>query len=143
MARRFERFIQERKYPRKQFSGTSRAYVGSQSSNDLQDSVLRMRETGLKASSCNCRIRSVNAYLRWTGSALHVPNRERRGIRPGHVLSEASRQLCALETSRIPRAPERNLESTGRTGLRSHFSNVTLPDGCLATCKSHWSSWEQ
>jgi hypothetical protein len=35
---------------------------------------MRMREKGLKPSGCNCRIRAVNAYLKWSGSALGVPN---------------------------------------------------------------------
>ena len=31
-----------------------------------------MRERSLKASSCNNRIRAVNAYLKWSGSSLTV-----------------------------------------------------------------------
>ena len=39
----------------------------------LKDFVFRMREKGLKATACNCRIRAVNAYLKWAGSSLRVP----------------------------------------------------------------------
>jgi integrase/recombinase XerD len=36
---------------------------------DLKDTVLRMREAGLKETGCNAVIRAVNAYLHWnTGS---------------------------------------------------------------------------
>jgi integrase/recombinase XerD len=41
--------------------------------DDLKAVVLRMREAGLKASSVNCRLRSINAYLKWSGSTLKVP----------------------------------------------------------------------
>jgi integrase/recombinase XerD len=39
----------------------------------LKDCVVRMREKGLKARSCNSYICAVNSYLNWTGSALKVP----------------------------------------------------------------------
>lgn len=81
MARLFERFIQERKYLQNVTPKTIEWHeqslrwlkVEQPTEDDLRDFVMRMREGGLKASSCNCRIRSVNAYLRWTGSSLHVP----------------------------------------------------------------------
>jgi integrase/recombinase XerD len=38
----------------------------------LKSFVIRMREKGLKASSCNNRIRAVNAYLQWSESDLRV-----------------------------------------------------------------------
>ena len=34
---------------------------------------MRMREQGLKATGCNCRIRAINAYLKWAGSPHHIP----------------------------------------------------------------------
>jgi integrase/recombinase XerD len=34
----------------------------------LKDMVIRMRETGLKATGCNAAIRAINCYLRWSGS---------------------------------------------------------------------------
>ena len=35
--------------------------------------MLPMRERGLKATGCNNRIRAVNAFLKWSGSQLKVP----------------------------------------------------------------------
>jgi hypothetical protein len=32
-----------------------------------------MRDAGLKPVSVNCRIRAINSYLKWSGSALKVP----------------------------------------------------------------------
>jgi integrase/recombinase XerD len=32
-----------------------------------------MREKGLKATGCNAAIRAINAYLKWSGSPLKVP----------------------------------------------------------------------
>ena len=45
----------------------------SPSQDELKDTVLRMREKGLKATGCNSAIRSINAYLKWSGSPLKVP----------------------------------------------------------------------
>jgi integrase/recombinase XerD len=43
------------------------------SESTLKDMVLKMREAGLKPSSVNCRLRSINAYLKWTGCSINVP----------------------------------------------------------------------
>jgi hypothetical protein len=72
MGRLFERFLNERKYLRNVTPKTIEWHTQSlhwldveqPTEDDLRGFVLRMREAGLKASSCNCRIRSVNAYLR-------------------------------------------------------------------------------
>jgi integrase/recombinase XerD len=40
--------------------------------DDLKDAVVRMREKGLKATGCNSAIRSINAYLKWSGSSLKI-----------------------------------------------------------------------
>jgi integrase/recombinase XerD len=81
MAQLFNRFIQERRYLKNVSSRTvewheqSLKWLGVEqpTETDLRDFVLRMRTAGLKASSVNCRIRSVNAYLAWSGSSLRVP----------------------------------------------------------------------
>jgi integrase/recombinase XerD len=81
MAQLFERFIRERKYLKNVSPRTIEWHEQSQkwlaveqpTETDLQDFVMRMRAAGLKASSINCRIRSVNAYLNWSGSPLRVP----------------------------------------------------------------------
>ncbi len=71
--KRFEQFIRERQYlcnvsPRTiDWHSQSLKWLGIEEPNedDLKAAVLRMREAGLKASSVNCRIRSINAYLHW------------------------------------------------------------------------------
>jgi len=76
----FEQFIRERKYlqnvsPRTvEWYGESFKWLDNPNPNktDLKAFVIRMRENGLKASSCNNRIRAVNAYLQWLESDLRV-----------------------------------------------------------------------
>jgi len=80
MGQLFERFIQERRYlknvsPRTiEWHEQSLHWLGVEgpSEEELRGFVLRMREAGLNATSVNCRIGSVNAYLRWAGSPLRV-----------------------------------------------------------------------
>jgi hypothetical protein len=50
----FEQFIKERENN------------PNPSPSDLKSFVIRMRQNGLKPSSCNNRIRAVNAYLQWS-----------------------------------------------------------------------------
>ena len=81
MPQLFDRFVQERRYlknvsPRTvEWHEQSLKWLGVEqpTETDLRDFVLRMRAAGLKASSVNCRIRSANAYLNWSGSPLRVP----------------------------------------------------------------------
>jgi integrase/recombinase XerD len=69
----FEQFIQEKKYLANVSPATCEWYKQSlrwllSPSPDepaLKDFVMRMRATGLTASSCNCHIRAVNSYLHW------------------------------------------------------------------------------
>ena len=76
----FEEFIREREYLQNVSHRTIEWYresfkwlaEPSPSQADLNSFVIRMREAGLKASSCNNRIRAVNSYLKWTGSLLKV-----------------------------------------------------------------------
>src|SRR5258705_12457212 len=35
--------------------------------------VMQMRDKGLKPTTCNCRLRAINAYLRWSGPPLKAP----------------------------------------------------------------------
>jgi len=80
MAPLFDRFIQERKYIGNVSPHTidwhrrSLAWLQAErpTDADLRSFVVRMREAGLRAVSCNSRIGSVNAYLKWTGSPLRV-----------------------------------------------------------------------
>ena len=76
----FEQFIKERTYLTNVSSRTIEWYRQSfkwldnpnPTEADLKEFVIRMREGGLKPSSCNNRIRAVNAYLKWAGSSLKV-----------------------------------------------------------------------
>lgn len=41
--------------------------------DDIKNLIVRMRQSGLKASSVNCRLRSIQAYLRWSDSHVICP----------------------------------------------------------------------
>ncbi len=77
----FEQFIKERQYLQNVSPRTIEWYRESfnwlvepqPSQSDLKSFVIRMREKGLKPSSCNNRIRAVNAYLKWLESGLKIP----------------------------------------------------------------------
>ena len=77
----FEQFINERQYLQNVSPRTIEWYRESfkwliepqPSQAQLKSFVIRMRERGLKPSSCNNRIRAVNSYLQWLGSDLRVP----------------------------------------------------------------------
>jgi len=74
-------FIKERQYLSNVSPATLEWYTQSltwlatesPTADDLKSFVMRMRLKGLKATACNCRIRAVNAYLKWAGSPLRVP----------------------------------------------------------------------
>jgi integrase/recombinase XerD len=80
MKPRFEQFIQERQY----FTNVSPATINwykasfkwlrtdSPSQEELKDTVLRMREKGLKPTGCNSVIRAINAYLHWSASGSEM-----------------------------------------------------------------------
>lgn len=78
---RFEQFIQDRRYLTNVSPATIEWYKQSlrwlnnsaPDEAELKDFAMRMRDRGLKAASCNCRIRAVNAFLKWSGSPLKVP----------------------------------------------------------------------
>jgi site-specific recombinase XerD len=97
----FDRFLQERRYlqnvtPRTiEWHEQSLAWLGVEqpTESDLQDFVLRMRAAGLKASSVNCRIGSVNAYLRWLGSPLRVPRLKTESYVPATYSSKQVGQI--------------------------------------------------
>ncbi len=80
MESRFEQFLKERKYLKNVSARTIQWYTESfkwfsnpaPSQADLTAVVIRMREAGLCPSSCNNRIRAINAYLKWAQSTLKV-----------------------------------------------------------------------
>jgi integrase/recombinase XerD len=77
---RFEQFLKERTYlnnvsPRTiEWHTQSLKWLALENPTEAEckAAVLRMREAGLKASSVNCRIRSINAYLKWSGSTIKL-----------------------------------------------------------------------
>lgn len=73
----FNDFIRERRYLNNVSPATISWYTHafkwlpceSPSQEQLKDTVLRMRERGLKATGCNAAIRAINAYLHWSSGA--------------------------------------------------------------------------
>ena len=80
MQPRFEQFIHERQYLTNVSPATISWYKASlkwlrtesPSQDELKDTVLRMREKGLKATGCNSAIRAINAYLHWSTAGSEV-----------------------------------------------------------------------
>jgi integrase/recombinase XerD len=74
MLPRFEQFIRERQFLLNVTPSTVEWYKNSlkwltsesPTQENLKDTVMRMREKGLKATGCNCALRAINAYLHWT-----------------------------------------------------------------------------
>jgi integrase/recombinase XerD len=73
---KFEQFIRERLYLHNVSPTTVSWYTHnfkwmpseSPTEDELKLMVMRMREKGLRATGCNSAIRSINAYLKWSGS---------------------------------------------------------------------------
>jgi integrase/recombinase XerD len=98
----FSQFIRERQYLSNVTPATLEWYkhsfkwlrTESPSQDDLKDAVLRMREKGLKATGCNSAIRAINAYLKWSGSPLKIPQlKEPQLILPTFSLPQVSRLI--------------------------------------------------
>ncbi len=78
MQSRFEDFIRERQYLHNVTPATVAWYRESlkwlpcedPAQPDLTAAIMRMREKGKTASGCNCTLRAINAYLKWSGSAV-------------------------------------------------------------------------
>jgi integrase/recombinase XerD len=82
---RFQAFLREREYVSNVTSATLEWHAQSlkwlstasnpetPTADDIKPLIIRMRQAGLKASSVNCRLRSIQAYLRWSGSAVICP----------------------------------------------------------------------
>ena len=76
----FERFIRERQYLQNVSPRTLEWYRNSlrllpceaPTQQQLNDAVIQMRERGLKATGCNCKIRAINAYLKWAGQTERI-----------------------------------------------------------------------
>ena len=74
---RFSEFVRERQYLHNVSSATVSWYTHafkwlpseSPTQDELKDTVLRMREKGLKETGCNAAIRAINSYLHWNSGA--------------------------------------------------------------------------
>jgi integrase/recombinase XerD len=74
---RFDEFVRERRYLHNVSPATVSWYSHafkwlpseSPTQDELKDTVLRMREKGLKETGCNAVIRAVNSYLHWNSGA--------------------------------------------------------------------------
>lgn len=122
----FEQFLKERLYLQNVSQRTIEWYEQSfkwlgnpePDSDQLKQFVVRMREHGLKATSCNARIRAVNVFLRWAGSPHHIPRlKEEQRILPTFTVDQISR-LAAFKPK-------------GSCQKRLHTLVLTLADtGC-------------
>src|ERR1039457_4600710 len=82
---KFQAFLREREYVSNVTSATLDWYAQSlkwlstsanpetPTADDIKELIVRMRQSGLKASSVNCRLRSIQAYIRWSGSSVVCP----------------------------------------------------------------------
>jgi integrase/recombinase XerD len=95
----FSQFIRERQYLTNVSPATLEWYkhsfkwlrTESPAQDELNDAVMRMREKGLKATGCNSAIRAINAYLKWAGSPLKIPQlKEPQLILPTFSASQVS-----------------------------------------------------
>jgi integrase/recombinase XerD len=97
---KFQQFIRERQYLHNVSPATvswhthNLKWLPSESPTDeeLKQVVIRMREKGLRPTGCNSAIRSINAYLKWLGSPLKIPQMKE----PNHVLPAYTPQQVQL-----------------------------------------------
>jgi integrase/recombinase XerD len=62
--------------------------------DDIKELIVRMRQSGLKASSVNCRLRSIQAYIRWSGSSVVCPRlKEEQAVLPSFSKDDI-RKFC-------------------------------------------------
>ena len=105
MSSRFEQFIKERRYLKNvsertvEWHDQSLKWLGIEepTADDLKAVVLRMREAGLKASSVNCRLRSINAYLKWSGSPHKVPRLKEPSVVPATFSQSDIKRFAAYK----------------------------------------------
>jgi integrase/recombinase XerD len=109
---RFQQFIRERQYLHNVSPRTLEWYANSlrwlpsetPSQEQLNEAVLRMRERGLKATGCNCAIRAINCYLRWSGSALKIqPLKEPHLVLPTFTDAHVKRIVAWKPKGEYPR----------------------------------------
>jgi integrase/recombinase XerD len=95
----FSQFLRERQYLHNVTPATLEWYTHAfkwldseaPSEDGLKDSVLRMREKGLRATGCNSAIQAINCYLRWSGLSLKIPKmKEPQLVLPTFTASQVS-----------------------------------------------------
>src|SRR5438552_4344762 len=108
----FSQFTRERQYLHNVSPATLEWYTHafkwlpseSPTQDELKDAVIRMREKGLKATGCNSAIRAINAYLKWSGSSLKIPQlKEPQPILPTFTTAQVSRLVSWKPKGLYPR----------------------------------------
>jgi integrase/recombinase XerD len=133
MFEQFEQFIKERQFignvsPRTiEWYRESFDWLGNPepTQDDLKSLVIRMREAGLKATTCNNRIRALNAYLHWRTEGISKCG---GGCRHLHIpkLKEEQRVLPTYDQSSITKMME--WKPKGETQHRLQTLVLTLAD---------------
>ncbi|HWR15137.1 MAG TPA: tyrosine-type recombinase/integrase [Terriglobales bacterium] len=103
MDAKFEQFCKERQYlanvsPRTiEWYKESLKWLGTPdpTEDDLKAFVMRMRQKGLKATSCNNRIRAINAYLHWASGNSNI---KCSPMCKHHRVSKLKEPQCVLPT---------------------------------------------
>jgi len=102
----------------------------------LKDCVIRTREAGLKASSVNCHVCSINAYLAWLGSELRVPKLKEEEWLPETCTPDDITKFVAWKPkSRSGKRTRLLVLTLADTGLRlGEALNLRWPDVDLDNC---------
>ena len=107
-----DRFIQERKWLHNVTPKTASWHAQAlrwlpceqPTGDDLKTMVFHMREHGLRATSCNTYLRSINAFLHWSGSPLRVPKLKEESSVPS---TYTGKQVAAIARWK-PRTPSQS-----------------------------------
>src|ERR1041385_1268761 len=123
----FEKFVEERIYLKNVSPRTVEWYQQTfkrlekypLTQDGLKQFVMDMRASGLQPTSCNCRIRCANAYLRWAGIPLKIPKlKEESKVLPTYA-DDQLRRIATLKPKTFPRARLHCLVLTvADTGMR-------------------------
>ncbi len=110
MLPQFQQFINERQYLHNVTPATVEWYTHafkwlrteSPSQDELKDTVMRMREKGLKATGCNSAIRAINAYLKWAASDQRILQlKEPQLVLPTFSIAQVSRLIQSKPVASI------------------------------------------
>ncbi len=105
----FQAFLREREYISNVTASTlewhtqSLKWLTSETPtvDDIKNLVVKMRQSGLTASSVNCRLRSIQAYLRWSGSTVVCPRlKEEQRLLPSFSADDIAR-FCSWKPHTI------------------------------------------